>query len=116
MALSVATTHTWQLDLATDSNSHTMDSSSNGPSRGAQDTTEASTPTVGTQPGSSLGHGQPTGNQLYHTGGAFPAPPQYFDPNQQIAWAYQQMMMQQAALAQQHHQNQFNQAMAELGR
>ncbi|PVF96252.1 hypothetical protein CPB86DRAFT_816509 [Serendipita vermifera] len=147
MALSVATTHTWQLDLATDSNSHTMDSSSNGPSRGAQDTTEASTPTVGTQPGSSLGHGQPTGNQLYHTGGAFSAPvsqwtpspnaapfypqftpffnpatppiapqPQYFDPNQQIAWAYQQMMMQQAALAQQHHQNQFNQAMAELGR
>ncbi|CCA77862.1 hypothetical protein PIIN_00508 [Serendipita indica DSM 11827] len=39
--------------------------------------------------------------------------PQYFDPNQQIAWAYQQMMLQQAAIAQQHHQNQF---MAELGR
>lgn len=38
------------------------------------------------------------------------------DPNQQIAWAYQQMMLQQAAIAQQHHQNQFNAAMAELGR
>lgn len=42
--------------------------------------------------------------------------PQYFDPNQQIAWAYQQMMFQQAALAQQHQQQQFNQAMAEYGR
>jgi len=95
---------------------------------------------------SSVGHGQPTGNQLYHTANPFPPPgsqwtpsptaapfypqfppfynagtppvapqAQYFDPNQQLAWAYQQMMLQQA-MAQQHHQNQFNHAMAELGR
>ncbi|KAG8757348.1 hypothetical protein FRC14_002139 [Serendipita sp. 396] len=146
MAASIAAPHTWQHRLAADSESPRMDNSSNGPARTAQDSTDVSNQVPTSSSASSVGHGQSTGGQYVSSGPfpapisqwtpspnaapfypQFPpffhaatppvAPqPQYFDPNQQIAWAYQQMMLQQAAIAHQHQQNHFNQAMAEFGR
>ncbi|KAG8836296.1 hypothetical protein FRC17_007446 [Serendipita sp. 399] len=146
MAASVAAPRTWQHQLSADSESPRMDNSSNSPARAAQDSTDVSNQVPTSSSASSVGHGQSTGGQyvsagpfpapisqwtpspnaapfypqftpFFHAATPPVAPqPQYFDPNQQIAWAYQQMMLQQAAIAHQHQQNQFNQAMAEFGR
>lgn len=143
MASTVATAHTWQNKLEAAVVSENESSSTRSMERSTGDNNSDSS---NQQAGINPGHGQPSGNQLYHTANPFPQPgagwtpspnaapfypqfppfynpgtppvgtqPPYFDPNQQLAWAYQQMMLQQA-MAQQHHQNQLNHAMAELGR
>lgn len=141
MALTVATAHTWQSNL--EAVIPESESSSRSMERPTGENSESTNPPVTANAGHGQPTGS---QQLYHTANPFPQPggswtpsptaapfypqfppfynsgtppvaaqPAYFDPNQQIAWAYQQMMLQQA-MAQQHHQNQFNHAMAELGR
>ena len=139
MALTVATTtkHTWQSELVEAAGPESTSSmerptgdhseSTNQPSNAGQQpsanqlyhTANPAFPQAGAgwTPSPTAAPFYPQFPPFYNAGtppvAAAQAP--YFDPNQQLAWAYQQMMLQQA-MAQQHHQNQFNHAMAEFGR